>query len=168
MAPAGWNSWRTIARCAYLPSIDYLRLTGLKVVYTEEALYAVLVTTVKTSVLLFYLRIFGVIPAVRKTIYATEALVVAWCIAAFFVSIFQCLPVSDYFENNTNPYCVKFLLATAIPNTVLDIVLLVLPLCVVRTLQLSTRKKIGLIVIFSLGFLYVFNGHNLAWAYMDF
>lgn len=89
----------------------------------------------------------------RKTIYATEALVVAWGIATFFVSIFHCLPISNFFEDSTGTHCVRFLLATAIPNTLLDIALLVLPLNVLRTLQLSTRKKIALSVVFSLGLL---------------
>lgn len=82
---------------------------------------------------------------------------IAWFIATFFVVIFQCIPISTVFENEKPVgarYCVNgagALLGAAVPNTLLDIALLVLPFCILGTLQLSMRKKIGLCLIFSVG-----------------
>lgn len=126
-----------------------------KLFYAEEALYAVSITVIKTSVLLFYYRIFGVRPDVRKAIYALEALVTAWGVATFFTTIFQCTPVSAVWERPSGAHCVNqagFLYGTAIPNTLVDIALLVLPLCVLWALHLDKKKKIGVSLVFSVGF----------------
>lgn len=84
---------------------------------------------------------------------------IAWFIATFLVVIFQCIPISTVFENEKPVgarYCVSgagALLGAAVPNTLLDIALLVLPFRILWTLQLSARKKIGLCLIFSVGLL---------------
>lgn len=117
------------------------------------AVYSVTITAIKISVLLFYFRIFGVRPDVRIAIYAIGALVVIWGIVAFFLSIFQCTARARTIPGAHCMSTFKFFLGTAIPNTLLDISLLVLPLRVLWTLQLSTQKRIALSTIFSVGLL---------------
>ena len=121
----------------------------------------------KTSILLFYLRLFGTPGArlgFRKLLHVTQALVVVWLIASVVPGIFRCHPIDDSWNplvvgapdvrqycNDSNTYYVS----TSVFNVALDFWILVLPLSIVWTLQLSGRRKIGLSAIFLLGGLYV-------------
>ena len=130
-------------------------------IYANEIHYPINIVTIKTSILLFYLRLFGTRKGFRRTLYATEALILAWFIATLFPAIFRCNPLQDAFEMDpailahcihVNPYFIT----TSTVNVVLDFWVLAIPLSVFWTLQLSPRRKVVLSGIFLLGLLYVF------------
>ena len=135
-----------------------------QIIYGIEILYGPLVTAIKCSILMLYLRLFGVRPAFRKTIYVMLSLVVGWCIAVFFAAIFQASPPRLLWTTNLKDLpkgahhidFTAYLIGTAVPNVVMDFAILVLPMGIVWQLQISNRRKIALSAVFAVGALYVF------------
>ena len=121
----------------------------------------------KTSILLFYLRLFGTPgtrPGFRKLLYCTQVLVIMWFTGSLIPGIFRCHPIDNFWDPlvigapNARHYCTNnntYYLASSAFNVALDFWILVLPLSIVWTLQLSGRRKVGLSAIFLLGGLYV-------------
>lgn len=128
-----------------------------KTIYASEIHYPITMTIIKTSILLFYLRLFGVRKWFRRVLYVTESVVVCWCIATVFAAIFRCSPVRYGFlpvTTQTISHCDDidaYLLATSILNVVLEFWILLLPLSVVWTLQLPNKQKAAVSCIFLLG-----------------
>ena len=79
----------------------------------------------------------------------------AWMFTTVFAIIFQCLPI-EYNWNTTieGGHCIaigKFALVTSILNVITDVTILVLPLPLVWKLNVTRRRRWGLIVLFALG-----------------
>lgn len=142
-------------------------LTCSKIIYAGNFPYLVIISMTKTSILLYYLRLFGtpgIRPGFRKLIYATQAIVVIWFIGSLIPGTFRCHPIDDFWDPlvvggpNVHRYCTNnntYYLASSSFNVALDFWILVLPLSIVWTLQLSPKRKVGLSAIFLLGGLYV-------------
>ncbi|KAL9134550.1 MAG: hypothetical protein Q9175_004263 [Cornicularia normoerica] len=138
-------------------AIVFIGLTLEKDVYVSEIHYPINITAIKTSILLFYLRLFGARLWFRNVLYLTEAIVLSWCMATVFPAVFHCKPIhiawsidpSEMMEhcNNINAY----LIATSVINVILDFWILALPLSIVWTLQMSRKSKASLSGIFLLG-----------------
>lgn len=130
-----------------------------QIIYGIEILYGPLVTAIKCSILMLYLRLFGVRPVFRKTIYVMLALVVGWCIAVFFAAIFQASPPRLLWTTNLKDLpkgahhidFTAYLIGTAVPNVVMDFAILLLPMGIVWQLQISKRRKIALSAVFAVG-----------------
>ena len=139
-------------------------LTTKKLIYAGNFPYLVLTSITKTSILLFYFRLFGTHRRFKKLLYITQALVVVWFIASLIPAIIRCLPIHDSWNPSVvgsldiRHYCIQggdYLIASSAFNVALDFWILALPLSVVWKLQLSTRRKVGLSGVFLLGGLYV-------------
>jgi hypothetical protein len=114
----------------------------------------------KISILFFYLRIFP-----RQTfkycVYALMAANVGYLISFELVSIFQCSPVNAAWRrwdgespskcNNIN---LQGWLSAAF-NIVLDLCILILPMPELYNLSMGSKKKIHIMLMFSVGILYV-------------
>ena len=128
--------------------------------FAFELTYAILITMIKISILLFYRRIF---PA--ETIGARYRLVwwiilvwsVLWSISVFFSATFQCLPSSYYWTKvtmKTHGTCLNItalLISTAVLNIVTDVGILILPMPIVWRLQIQNPQKVAVSSIFLLG-----------------
>ncbi|CAF9938197.1 hypothetical protein IMSHALPRED_000713 [Imshaugia aleurites] len=133
--------------------------TSTQIIYGIEILYGPLVTAIKCSILTLYLRLFGVRPAFRRTIYAMLALVAAWCVAVFFAAIFQASPPRLLWTTNLKDLppgahhidFEAYLIGTAVPNVVMDFAILLLPMGIVWQLQISKRRKMALSGVFAVG-----------------
>ena len=137
-------------------------------------MYLLTIGLTKASILLFYLRLFGTPgtrPGLRKLLYTTQILVTVWLIASIIPGIHRCRPIDDMWNPlifsgpDVRKHCIDenaYYVSTSVFNVALDFWILVLPLSIVWTLQLSRRRKIGLIAIFLLGVLYVI------WRYLVF
>lgn len=137
------------------PSIFDVRI---QIVYGSEILYGPHITAIKTSILLLYLRLFGIRKPFKIAILTVEAIVVAWGISILFAGIFQANPISAIWhwkEPHTQVDYIKYVMGTAIPNVVTDFVILGLPISMVWQLQLSKRRKGALCGVFLLGTLCV-------------
>ena len=138
-----------------------------KIIYAGQFLYLVIVSITKLSILLFYYRLFGT-PGTHQVfkmlLKITQALVVLWFVASVIPGTFRCHRIDDMWNPiivssaNERHYCISnsaYYISTAASDVALDVWILVLPLSIVWTLQLSGKRKAGLSAIFLLGGLYV-------------
>ncbi|PQE12141.1 integral membrane protein [Rutstroemia sp. NJR-2017a BVV2] len=127
----------------------------LHVHYFAEFWYATGLMLTKLSVLCFYRRIFTITPSLKLAIWTTSVVVILYWIVAMIVIIIQCHPIPHYWNSSIPGTCVeefKFILGLAIPNLVLDFVVLLLPVIPLWRLQMDHRQKMGLLVVFILGY----------------
>jgi hypothetical protein len=91
----------------------------------------------------------------RIAVYCVGAFSVAWFLAATIATIFQCTPVSYYWNPAQPGRCtivpLKFAFATSILNAVSDFVVVALPIPMVWKLDLPRGRKVGVCAIFLLG-----------------
>jgi hypothetical protein len=107
----------------------------------------------KSSILLLYLRIFVITPF-RRVAWVMLALVICWGVGSTFAAIFQCTPVRRVYNNSIEGHCISNTVvwyANGSFNIASDIVILLMPLFVIRSLKLGRRDKIGLILVFTIG-----------------
>ncbi|KAL8949239.1 MAG: hypothetical protein Q9222_004638 [Ikaeria aurantiellina] len=124
-----------------------------KIIYGIEILYGLLLTAIKSSILMLYLRLFGVRKLFRLSIYVVQTIVICWCIAIVFVSIFQASPIRSLWHPELmNAHHINFtayLVGLAVPNVTVDFAILVLPVYIIWQLQLSKKRKAALSAIFA-------------------
>lgn len=124
-------------------------------VYFTIISYNLSIALVKLSILLLYLRVFTPV-YIRKTTYAVFAAVALVSLWSVLSSIFFCVPVARYWDPTVNGSCLPLQprwISGATLNIASDFVIFVLPLTVVGRLGLPKRQKIGLFLVFALGFL---------------
>lgn len=124
-------------------------------------LYVVVIALVKCAILLELVNFFapkGQNNYLRWLSYATCAAITALSTILFAMSLANCTP----FEFNWNPllpggWCrfdvPTFALASAIGNSILDLIPLILAQRVIWRLRLSRNKKLGVSFIFLVGIL---------------
>ena len=131
------------------------QLTQLQYVYIYSVFYFPVIALALASVLFLYRRIFY--PShIRYTSLVLAAVCFAWCTAALVIEIgFPGHKIAYFFPGaSTTTFNVTYLtfwLAMGIIETLLEIIILLLPLREIARLQLSRRKKYLLSIIFSLG-----------------
>jgi hypothetical protein len=124
--------------------------------YAIEILYNPILALVKTSILLFLLRLFGQKPGVRRFIIWVNAANIGMLIAVFFATVLQCIPINKTWEPDMNGTCIDrrvlFTVSSSF-NIMTDVLILALPLRIFIDLKIPKRTKIALMFIFLLGFL---------------
>ncbi|KAF1977477.1 hypothetical protein BU23DRAFT_453079 [Bimuria novae-zelandiae CBS 107.79] len=141
-------------------------LANAKTVYVAELFYYIsqfnqklipqsFLLQQKSSILAFYWRLFNV-TSIRAPIYLVTCFVVAWFIASFLVTAFQCIPVAALWTPalKSSAKCVElapFFFGTSIPNILADLLLLALPMPYVWSLKISLTQKICVMGFFLLG-----------------
>lgn len=129
--------------------------------FATQILYVVGLMTLKASVLFFFLRIFPT-RGFRTIIWATHGLNFLVGLIYIILTFAQCRPLSLYWtgwdknESYKNERCLdfnRFILSNAIINIILDVWMLILPLTQLYKLNLILRKKIGVMLMFSVGLL---------------
>lgn len=108
----------------------------------------------KISILLLYWRLFPT-RAFRVLVGLVGAVVTAWFVEVFFVTIFQCTPVSKFWDKAQPGTCLDlrgaFSKINAVPNIGVDVVLLIMPIRMVYGLHLGLKDKITVSGVFALG-----------------
>jgi hypothetical protein len=110
----------------------------------------------KMSFLCFCLRIFPR-KELRKLIYTLMAITAAYGTAFTITGLFNCTPVSyiwTSWDGEHTGKCINFHVfawAHAAINIVLDLVILAVPIPELLRLSLSMKKKIYIIMMFSIG-----------------
>ncbi|KAH9845359.1 Glucose-methanol-choline (GMC) oxidoreductase [Teratosphaeria destructans] len=128
----------------------------LKIYYFDEDMYLTGLPLVKIAILMFYLRVF---PHrwFRISCYCAIAAIAGYGIAFLLVSIFQCTPINLAWNRWSGEYsgtCRNINAqgwASAALNVLLDFVVIGLPMPVVASLSLNIRKKLLLVLMFSIG-----------------
>lgn len=123
-------------------------------VYVAENIYVAILGLTKLSVLVFYLGIF---PQTwfRNTTYGVISFVFISTTTISLLTIFQCHPVSYFWDKNIdNASCVN-INALAYANSAMsiaqDITIVALPIPALSKLGLGRRKKFGVIFMFAVG-----------------
>ncbi|KAK1978110.1 hypothetical protein LZ30DRAFT_227984 [Colletotrichum cereale] len=117
-----------------------------------QVLYNPILALVKSSVLVFLLRLSGHKPVVRHAIYALNAINLATMVAIFLVVVFQTIPINAYWDaaipKQRSIDGPLFYITSAIVTIVTDFFVLALPFWVFLGLKMRVAAKIGLIMIF--------------------
>ncbi|KAL9021221.1 MAG: hypothetical protein Q9185_001622 [Variospora sp. 1 TL-2023] len=166
---SGWGfAWASspasllVRRSCKSPTADTAKLARIardealhqiyKILYMVQITYCIAITLVKISILLLYRSIFPWQHFIYPT-YVVGACAVAWGIASTLVSIFSCIPVQAFWNTTiTDADTRSFYLGNCIPNIVIDIMILSLPMYEVYKLQMMQLKtKIVVGCMFALG-----------------
>ncbi|KAL5414765.1 hypothetical protein PMIN04_008888 [Paraphaeosphaeria minitans] len=127
---------------------------SLKTFWASVWIYNLSLTATKMSILTQYLRVFP-IPRFRVACYVVIGFVALYGIWTLLGSIFLCFPVAYFWDKTIadgrclNQEAIWFSNATV--NIVQDIVILILPIAVLKSLSITSRQKKVLIVVFGLG-----------------
>ncbi|KAG6993948.1 hypothetical protein G7Y79_00049g085080 [Physcia stellaris] len=146
----------------HLHGADLLYLgDASKALYVFEDIFPTCTAATKLSILCLYRRIFSTRDrAFAWALYIVAGLQIAWAIAGFFTTVFQCSPVSGLWrvvEGTIAPTklrCIKIvpaLLGLASVNTLLNAAVLILPMPMVWKLQMPLKQKGAVCGILVLG-----------------
>ncbi|VBB81259.1 Putative protein of unknown function [Podospora comata] len=135
------------------PNIEHI----LKMLVSYELIYATSISTIKLSVLIFYLRVF-----VNKTMrMATKGVIIfvcLWSVGNILQVFLICRPFAAIYTVALMPTAqcgdqVGSFIAIGAFNIITDVLILTLPIPTVWTLKTSKGKKIALTAVFLVGLL---------------
>ena len=120
-------------------------------------MYFASAVSIKTSLILLYYRIFGIIRWFRWLLIGVWAVVVLYFVVCLLVAVFECTPVAFYWDKSIESgRCInenQFYRWNGVANLLIDFVIWSLTLPVIWHLNLNTRQKLSLSAIFLLGLL---------------
>jgi hypothetical protein len=133
---------------------EVLCLTDLQYFYLYQIFYKTLVSTTKMSFIFLYIDLFPS-PKFILICWAIQASILAATCAFVLGTIFQCTPL-PYFWDRTieGGHCIKssaFWYSHAAWNSLFDLLIMILPITVIRSLQMAKKQKLAVIGMFSLG-----------------
>lgn len=109
----------------------------------------------KIALLMLYYRLLFTFHPWKNIIYIVAAVIVSYSLALMLALIFACSPLEKGWNATiTTGKCINrpgLYLATALTNTLSDIVLILIPIRIVRSLHLPLAQKIGIAILFGLG-----------------
>ncbi|KAI5778019.1 hypothetical protein EDC01DRAFT_719575 [Geopyxis carbonaria] len=130
----------------------------LKVYYTALCTYLYVALSVKTSLIVFFLRIFPSGPTQRYGKYIIGFLV-AFSISGEFALTFQCRPVQAMYDKTildakcwSNDTLFAVTMSQGVIMFVTDCIILILPMSSLWRLNQPLRKRLQVMILFSLGF----------------
>lgn len=126
-------------------------------------IYLICLIGFKMSILMIYLRLFGVSKKFKYFTWVVMFFVCGYLFSNFWTQLFGCSPPSKYWYPNTPGHCMNYTkagLAYGSMNISSDLFILLLPLPMIWNLKLSRREKIGVSLIFMSGTMYVINRHD--------
>ncbi|KAF2650856.1 hypothetical protein K491DRAFT_720387 [Lophiostoma macrostomum CBS 122681] len=130
-------------------------IVALKYYYMSQIFYKTNITLNKLAFLFLYLRVFA-IPLFRKICLTMIYLISASGIAFVILTIFQCTPIEKaWLKGAVAGTCVNlswFRWTWTAFNLSTDLLIFTLPMPVISRLQMTNPKKIGLAVVFTIGF----------------
>lgn len=119
-----------------------------------QLIYATVSPLAKISLLALYYRIFYVSHTIRIAVWVMTVLLISWGISVIFTSIFTCNPIRGFWDLSIGAKCIDsalFFEAITIPNIILDLGTVVLPISEVWKLQIGRDRKLALTAIFTVG-----------------
>ncbi|KAL8665663.1 MAG: hypothetical protein Q9168_007657 [Polycauliona sp. 1 TL-2023] len=116
-------------------------------------LYCPSVALAKIAILIFYLRL-NPTPSFRYSVFAVLFITTGYMIALCLAIFFQCQPVAKLWNPILEGHCVKVVdlyLWNTILNVSTDFLVLIVPIPMLRKLQVGTRQKWVLASLFGVG-----------------
>ncbi|PLN79925.1 hypothetical protein BDW42DRAFT_194789 [Aspergillus taichungensis] len=132
----------------------------MKAIYATRLLYIIGMGFVKMSLLWFYLRLDHR-KLMKWAVYFSMFFTIGLTVSSIFVTVLSCIPPSKFWDpTGKKPgHCISpeqqqiFYEANGALNIVSDILIFLTPIPMLWGIQLSTRKKGALFVVFGLGIL---------------
>lgn len=129
--------------------------TIAQLVVASNVLWILMVNITKASILLQYLRIFSS-RNIRMLCYLFLFILLPAASWAIFAGIFLCSPTEKLWKPQIPGHCMDartYWLSVAGIDIGLDFLILLLPLPAISGLRLPRKQKLGLVLVFMLGFL---------------
>lgn len=140
-----------------ISAVDQDNITPLfKLVLSFFQVYGICRIIIRCSIILFYIRIFTLTRA-SKVLWGTFAVNLIIWITWFFISIFQCRPLSYFWTQWDGQHSGSCMSANFVAwsgggvDLAQDLFILVLPFPYLRHLRLPTRKKVATSIMFAVG-----------------
>ncbi|KAI9651292.1 hypothetical protein NHQ30_001330 [Ciborinia camelliae] len=142
---------------------DYNPVPGAKYGYATELIYNPILALVKTSILLFLLRLTGQKTNVRRTIVGLLIFNALMMVTTFLLTTLHCVPIASNWYPELYPHAVcmnfaNFVTGTAAVSVFTDVLALLMPAWIVYNLQIQPRQKFMLVAILSFGLITVIIG----------
>jgi hypothetical protein len=131
--------------------------------YADDLLWVTLVTFIKVSILHFYIQVFRQ-PTFIRAAYTVMVLCAFFWIGAFFATALFCVPPQKLWYASTPGHCGNssaFYSGCATSDLILDVIVILLPMPVLWNLQMPMARKVALMAIFGIGFVYVFKNRRV-------
>ncbi|KAI2898736.1 hypothetical protein CBS63078_7485 [Aspergillus niger] len=127
----------------------------VKTILSAAIIYVPTLAAAKFALLMLYYRLLHMIRIWRNIIFLVTFFIAGYTIALTLGLIFPCQPIAKNWDLTiTTGHCVNrvgFYLATAITNTVSDVLLIIIPIPVVAKLKLPLVQKLGVGCMFGIG-----------------
>jgi hypothetical protein len=114
------------------------------------------ITFTKLSILALYSRIFGR-TGLQWKINSCAVVTALWGVAACVTGTLGCIPTRKFWEPQVHGQCMDvfaFYCILQVPNLILDLIIVALPMQQMATLQMNRRQRLRIISIFSCAILY--------------
>lgn len=126
-----------------------------KLLFSHVCIYAAAVTCTKTSIMVFYNRLFNL----KISMYIMMPLIIGYFFAVIITIFVACRPLPYFWEQYIYPdtaqgTCVntpKFFLGNGIGAVVIDFLILLVPVPIIWKLQMPRSQRIAVIGILLLG-----------------
>ncbi|KAJ3577266.1 hypothetical protein NPX13_g3300 [Xylaria arbuscula] len=148
---------------------DYLHVS--KNFYITPTLFGLFIMFIKFAIVLEWNRIFN--PRRAKNVFYWASWIILavnalFYIPSFFIVNLACRPWERFYNPFIEGTCFDFekvYLASGVTNFVVDVAILLLPQKLIWKLQMSRKKKNGILAVFGVGILSVVSaGARLAWT----
>ncbi|KAL8987655.1 MAG: hypothetical protein Q9177_003157 [Variospora cf. flavescens] len=155
--------WSVKLRVVKKQSWDDYWITFAWLLFIADMLYLISIMSTKIAILLLYKALFGVKRSFRYLCYGMMAIVTSYCVIFFFIFAFHCNPVTKAWHIITYQGPSKCFGIGTIQiviggfNIVTDFIILIMPMPIILGLNMGWKRKIGLLVIFATGIVYVFS-----------
>lgn len=124
-----------------------------------QAFYGTILALIKTSICLFYSRIFFV-RTFRIAAWITIAFVISWGVMVLLTAFLLCTPLAfNWDQSIPGGRCANqkaTFIAVGVLDLVTDVCVFVLPLPMIYNLKVSRGNRVALFGIFGIGIVYVF------------
>ncbi|KAH8651814.1 hypothetical protein BGZ60DRAFT_533691 [Tricladium varicosporioides] len=135
------------------PSME-THIIHFKIFYSSIIVYNAALPAIKTAFILTYLRIFP-LKRVRLSCYILLSVVICFGLWLFFGSVFSCNPIAKYWDPRIPGTCLDsygLWLGNSIVNILTDFAIFLLPIPVIKSLNLAKKLKWSLMIVFAFGF----------------
>lgn len=111
----------------------------------------------KASVIMFYQRVFT--RASKRfwlALMLTHGLNILWWLGTLLLQLFICFPVARNWDSSVDGTCqenvLPFVLPPAVGLVLVDLIILLIPVHIIRRLQMNRGQKFRVIGVFCLGY----------------
>ncbi|KAH8654478.1 hypothetical protein BGZ60DRAFT_154914 [Tricladium varicosporioides] len=126
----------------------------LQMIFVLRLLYGIEVTLVKLAVLTLYYRLFGSRGCFRVTAWIVAPVLILWGICIILEVFLDCKPLAFNWDLRAHGTCVDRRImhySVGSVNIGTDVLLLILPIPYIIGLRLESKRKFGILAMFSLG-----------------